>query len=780
MFDLQSRLSEALSDRYGIERELGRGGMATVYLATDVKHNRLVALKVLHPEVAASVGHERFLREIEIVAGLAHPRILTLIDSGESDGLLYYVMPYVEGETLKGRLEREGALPVEEALRIAREVADALAYAHERGVIHRDIKPSNILFEAGHAVISDFGVARAVGVAGEGDTTATGLAVGTPKYMSPEQAAAEEVDGRADVYALGCVVWEMLAGDAPFDGPTPHAILALKSSDSTPSLRVRRRSVPPDVEGVIAKAMSPLAADRYATAREFERALAEPERAEKFTPRRRRRALVKALAGAAVIALAALAGWRAMRGVPEAGASDFISVAVLPVENVSGDPGQDPFVAGEHQALIDELGRIGALRMISRRSAMKYANSDQSVPEIAAELGVDFLVEVTASRQDQEVRVGVSVIQAVPEERQLWSQTFSRAGSEIRALHGDVAMAVAGALDVNLSPEEEARFSGTRPVNPETYEAYLRGMYFLNKATPADFQQGMQYLNQAVEADPGDALAWAGLAHGYVTLGHGPAPPDDVWQLARAATDRALGLDPGLAEAHAASAEIMTYGEWDWDGAEREFQRANELNPSMAMNHYHHAWYLALFDRWDEAVKEHELAQQLDPLTPLMSAWLAGMYRQAGHPDLALAQAHKVLERWPDNPIGLRVLGITLADQGRYEEAIAAHEAMVEVSPVWSGALAVTYARAGRENDARSILREMEAQPLTGWNAIQRARVHAFLGEYDEAFDLLAFEPHHAWLPWIRVGGWFGDPQNDPRFAELLEKMGLPPPGTAT
>ena len=774
MSDVLSRLTGALADRYAIEREIGRGGMATVYLAVDLKHSRKVALKVLHPELAASVGHERFLREIEIVAGLTHPRILTLIDSGEADGLLFFVMPYVEGETLKERLGRDGALPLDESLKIAREVADALAYAHDKGVIHRDIKPSNILFEAGHAVISDFGVSRAVGTAGEGDTTVTGMAVGTPKYMSPEQASAGEVDGRADVYALGCVLWEMLAGDAPFDGPTPHAILALKSSDSTPSLRTRRRSVPREVEGVIEMAMAPLAADRYATARDFEQAIAAPESAEKLKPRRRAGTGGWILAIAAVTLVVVAGTWWITRSTPEAGAAGFVPVAVLPMENVSGDSEQEPFVAGAHQALIGQLGRIGGLRMISRRSVLRYAGSGKSISEIATELGVDYLVDVTAIREGDTIHLQVNLIQAVPEERQVWAQAYDRDASEVMALHGEVARGIASALDIDLTQEEEARLTGTRPVNPETYAAYLRGMFYLNKGTAEDFEQGMRYLNEAVERDPGDALAWAGLATGYITLGHGPAPPDGVWQFARAAADRAIRLEPDLAEAHAASAHIMVYAEWDWEGAEREFQRANELNPSMAMNHYHYAWYLALFERWDEAVEEHELAQQIDPLTPLMSAWLVAMYRIGGRLDEALAEAGRTLERWPGNPIGLRALGNIRVDQGLYDEAIELHEAMVAASPAWRGRLAVTYARAGRYDDAREQLAEMEAEELTGWYAMQRASVHVALGEIDEAFELLAFEPPHAWLPWTRSGLGFEPLRDDPRFDELMERMNFP------
>ncbi len=773
MPDALERLRESLSDHYTLEREIGRGGMATVFLATDLKHNRKVALKVLHPELAASVGHERFLREIKIVAGLTHPRILTLIDSGEADGLLYYVMPYVEGETLKARLEREGALPVEDSLRIARDVADALSYAHEKGVIHRDIKPSNILFEAGHAVISDFGIARAVGVAGPEDATATGMAVGTPKYMSPEQASAGEVDERADVYALGCVLWEMLAGDAPFDAPTPQAILALKASDSTPSLRTRRRSVPADVEGVIAKAMALQAADRYSTARDFERALADPETAEKLRPRHKQ-ARARALAGVAIVALAALAAWWMFgRGTPLEAAGPY-PLAVLPPENLTGE--EEYFVAGQHQALIDQLASIGGFRVISRPSVMQYAETEKTIPEIADELGVRGVVASSLTRLGDTVRIHVQLIEAEPQEDLVWSSSYDQVISSLYTMYGEAARSIAGSADVELTPAEEARFGGTRSIDPATYEAYLRGMHHLNKDTPEDIRLGLAYLHDATDRNPADAMAWAGLALGYSAVGHGPFASPDAWQRARAAAERAVRLDSTLAEAWSALADVRFYADWDWEGAEEAFRRANELNPSIAMNHFHYAWLLLVLGRYDEAVVEHELAKELDPFTPFQSALLGWCYLYGGETEKAKVQARRTLELNPDGVFGLFVLGSALQMEGQHEEAIAMHERMGELYPFTRWLTGATYARADRPDEARRIAAELEAQEKSSLDAFGLAVLYAALGESDDAFRWLAYEPHHAWV--VAAGfdpivGFPPDVLDDPRFEEFQERIGL-------
>jgi len=773
--DTQERLKTALADRYDIEGKLGGGGMATVYLATDLKHRRQVALKVLHPELAATVGHERFLREIEIVAGLTHPHILTLIDSGEADGLLFFVMPYVSGETLQSRLEREGPFPVEEALRIAREVADALAYAHENGVIHRDIKPSNILLEAGHAVISDFGVARAVGLAGETEATATGIAVGTPKYMSPEQATAGEVDARSDVYALGCVLWEMLAGDAPFDGPTPQVILANKLSETTPSLRTRRRSVPSEVEGVVERAMAPLAADRFGSARELERALAQPETAERIRPRRRRRARLLRLAGFAVVALMCVAAWWMFgRGTPLEAASPY-ALGVLPPENLTEE--EEYFVVGQHQALIDHLASIVGFRVISRPSVMRYRDTDLTLPEIAAELGVRGVVTSSLERRGDTVGIRVQMIEADPEERQLWSGSFHEVIADLYSMYGEAARSIAASADVRLTPAEETRLGGERPIDPAIYEAYLKGMHLVSKDTPEDIAEGLRYLNEATDRNPTDAMAWAGLALGYVASEHGPLPTPEGAMRARAAAERALRLDPSLAEAWSAVADVRFFWDWDWEGAEEAFKRANELNPSIAYNHFQYAWLLLILDRYDEAVVEHELAKELDPFTPWQSALLGWCYLYGRETEKAKVQALRTLELNPYEPSGLFVLGAAQLMEGQVEEAIATHEQMGQMYPFFRWLTGATYARAGRTREARQIAAEIQAGELTGMDAFGLAVLYAALGDVEAAYRWLTHEPNHAWRPAVTIDPILGFPREvlaDPIFDEFMERLNLP------
>ncbi len=771
----RERLTAALAGRYHIERRLGAGGMATVYLATDLKHRRQVALKVLHPELAATVGHERFLREIEIVAGLTHPHILTLFDSGEADGLLFFVMPYVAGETLQARLQREGPLPVEDALRIAREIADALAYAHEKGVIHRDIKPSNILLEAGHAVISDFGVARAVGLAGETDATVTGMAVGTPRYMSPEQATAGEVDARSDVYALGCVLWEMLAGDAPFDGPTPQAILTQKLSDTTPSLRERRRTVPPEVVGVIERAMAPLAADRFGSARELERALAHPEAAERARPRQRRRARLLRLAGFPAVALGVVMAWWLLgRGTPLEAAAPY-GVAVLPPENLTGE--EEHFVYGQHQALIDHLSCIGGFRVISRPSTLRFQNTALTVPEIADSLGVRALVTSSVERQGDTVALRIQLIQAAPEERILWTHSFREGIAGLNTMYLEAARAIAASADVGLTPDEETRLGGARPIDPAIYEAYLKGMHLVSKDTPEDIAQGLRYLHEATNRNPADAMAWAGLALGYVASEHGPLPTPEGAMRARAAAERALRLDPNLAEAWSAMADVRFFWDWDWEGAEQAFKRANELNPSIAYNHFQYAWLLLVLDRYEEAVVEHELAKELDPFTPWQSALLGWCYLYGGEIEKAKAEALRTLELNPDEPWGLFVLGAAQLMEGRVEEAIATHEQMGQVYPFFRWLTGATYARAGRPEDARRIAAEIEAGEMTALDAYGLAVLYGALGDVEATYRWLTLEPAHCWRPAAPIDPIVGIPREvlaDPRFDDFMARLNLP------
>jgi eukaryotic-like serine/threonine-protein kinase len=778
MVDLLSRAQSALGDRYGIERELGRGGMAVVYLAEDLKHHRRVAIKILKPELSQSLGTERFLREIEIAAQLTHPHILPLHDSGEAGGLIYYVMPYIEGESLRDRLNREKQLPLEDTVRIVRDVADAVAYAHGMGVIHRDIKPENILLSAGRAVVSDFGIARAIDAAGTDRLTESGLALGTPAYMSPEQTSSDEtLDGRSDIYSLGCVAYEMLGGQPPFTGPSPQAVLARHSVDPVPHLRTLRQTVSADLQRAVERALAKVPADRFRTAAQFaetfERAAAsdaQPPASTRFRNRPR------ALAASALLALLLSGGgWWIFARFPGLDSSRIASLVVLPLENLTQNPDQEYFVAGMHDALIGELARIGALRVISRTSAMRYKNSGKSVPEIARELNVDAVVEASVLRAGDSVQIRAQLIRALPQEEHLWAQAYQRDIRDVLAIHGDVARAIAQEIKVTLTPQEQTRLAGSRRVNPETYEAYLRGMFHLNQFTPEGFEKGLAYLHEAVTQDPDDPLANAGLALGFsLVASHSPTPPPNAFEQAKAAAVRALELDESMAEAHGALAEIKLYRDWDWAGAERAFRSALELNPSLAPAHAHYAWYLNLVGRQDEAVAEMKRAQQVDPLTPLWQTWLGDILWSVGRYHEAIAPAKKALELNPDFPWAFLTLGIAYAGTGMYDEAIAAHRKAVAANPEWSWALGQTLVLAGRSGEARKIVADLEREntPMAAFGLVT---IYTALGDKSKALRWAeaAYRLRHPWAPWFSVISMFEPLWDDPRFEDLRRRMNL-------
>ena len=420
--DLLEQLTAALGDRYRVERELGHGGMAVVFLAEDLKHRRRVAIKLLKPDLSAVLGSERFLREIEIAATLQHPHILPLFDSGEAGGLLYYVMPFAEGESLRQRLAREQQLPLDAALQITREVGSALQYAHEHGVIHRDIKPENVVLSGGQAVVADFGIARALHAASPEQLTLTGMVVGTPQYMSPEQAAGAAVDGRSDQYSLACTLYEMLCGQPPFTGTSSQAIIARHSLEPVPSLRVVRQTVPHAVEGAIMKAMAKVPADRFGSIRQFLDALATPEITSvrpalpaSSQSRSWPRVGWRAMSALGVGLLVAAAWWftagRAARGA-HPGPRAVTAVAVLPFRDPASNPDSSYLADGMTEGLIADLAQIGSLKVIAGSSGSMAQGTGRSMAEVGRELGVDAIVKGSIRRAGDSVRVNVRFLHA--------------------------------------------------------------------------------------------------------------------------------------------------------------------------------------------------------------------------------------------------------------------------------------------------------------------------------------------------------------------------------
>ena len=783
MTDIPARLAAALADRYRLERELGQGGMATVWLAHDLRHDRPVAVKVLRSDLAAALGRDRFLREIRTVAALTHPNILPLHDSGEAADTLFYVMPLATGESLRDRLARASQLPFDEALLVTREVAGALDYAHRQGVVHRDIKPENILLSEGHAVVADFGIAAVLGAAGHDKLTSTGLAVGTPAYMSPEQALGAPVDGRCDVYSLGCLLYEMLSGAPPFTGASVQAVVARHVSDPVPSLRTVRATVPAGLERVVNKALAKAPADRFATAGEFAAALPQhvdllaPEPAPELPaapPIRRWPRWVAGVGGALLLLVVALGAWLGTRGDGRAAGIRFTSLAVQPFRNLTGDTAQAFLAEGATDQVVNSLVRLSALRVIDLRGA----NPDV-VPDLLRDNAVGAVLTGSVQRVGEAVRITVHLRsatgQALP-----GGGTYNGVMTDLLALQDQVARSVADSIQVSMTPEERTRLGAARrEVSPAAYEAYARGRVFLGKVTGPDMRQSITYFNRAIAADSGYADAWSGLANAYVELGYyGLVPPVEAFPTARAAAVRALALDSTQGSAYAMLGIIEYLHTWDFPSAERAFRRAVDLSPGDARVHLPYGTFLAVVGRQQESIAEATLAQKLDPVSLLISAAAARPYYNARRYDEAIAQSFKTLELDSSFTRALFWLGLSYEQTSRIPEAVRTLERLVTLAPipVYLAALGHAYAVAGRRADAERMLEELQARGRTGYvSSFDIATIHAGLGNRSEALDWLerAYEGRATYLTFVNVDPRFDAYRDDPRFRELVSRMGL-------
>ncbi|HET6778268.1 MAG TPA: protein kinase, partial [Gemmatimonadales bacterium] len=576
------RLREALADRYRIEEEIGRGGMAAVYVAEDLKHARKVAIKVLVPSgVSQSYEPQRFLREIRIAARLSHPQILPVHDSGECDGLLYFVMPYAGCETLRDRLNREGPLAIDVALRITRAVGAALSYAHRHNVIHRDIKPENILLQEGEPVVADFGVATAISAAAAESIYITdrGFAVGTPAYMSPEQASAErDLDGRSDLYSLACVLFEMLSGQPPFSGSGARATMARHAIEPAPSIRTLRPTVPVAVELALTRALAKAREDRFPGMTEFCEALVTP---------------VSAV-------------------VPSISEPESRAIAVLPFVNASSDPENEYFSDGMTDELITALTKVEGLRVASRTSVFALKHVRDDVRALGARLNVSTVLEGTVRKAGNQIRVTVQLT-SIRDGRTLWSERYDRELADVFAIQDEIAGTIVRTLRStllgNLGDPTPVRYTG----NVRAYSLYLKGRFWWNRRTQADIAQGIRYFEEAIAEDPGYALAYSGLADSYaLDLDYRGVPVVEGMERAKSEARKAIQLDETLAEAHTSLGWVTFIYDWDWQQAAREFRRAIELNPSYPTARQWYAWYLIAMGRFDEALTEGRVAVDLD------------------------------------------------------------------------------------------------------------------------------------------------------------------------
>ncbi len=705
-----AKVTEALAGRYRIERILGEGGMATVYLATDLKHKRKVAVKVMRPELAATLGADRFLREVEIAGQLSHPHILPMHDSGESDGVLYYVMPYVEGETLKDRLARDGALPVDDALKLAREVSEALAYAHRRNIIHRDIKPANILLSEGHALVADFGIARAVGEGGGEALTKTGLAVGTPQYMAPEQATGEkEVDGRADVYATGAVLYEMIAGEPPFTGPTARIILTRSLTEKARALSSVREGLVPSVDTLVSKSLAKNPGDRFATADALVTALdgarlqtttgsasaITPAGTEILTPAARgvreapgagrqwftvRNGIIAAVALLAIWAISAtVMASRGAKGAAAAGGGNRI--AVLPFEN-QGATADEYFADGIADEVRGKLSRVKGLEVIASSSTSEYKGSTKRPTEIATELHADYLL--VGKVRWAGVEGGKRRVQVVPELIDArtgsvkWQQTFDNELSDVFEVQSQIATRVAGALGVALAGGEKQDLGDRPTANVAAYQLYLKARATAIVDMPS-LRQANDLLEQAVALDSTFAAAWADLSGTSARIYSNSGVKDpNLGRRSKEALDRAVALDPNGVKTHLAAARYNVIVANNIELADAELALALQAAPNDAEVLASAATADIRHNQPDSAIARLQRAREVDPRSFTTVNRLGDLFAQIGRPADAEEAYSTALVISPGNLTTIHALAMQRVRQGKLELARAGIRSSIE------------------------------------------------------------------------------------------------------
>jgi serine/threonine protein kinase/Tfp pilus assembly protein PilF len=749
-------LRGAVARTYEVEREVGQGGMARVYLARDKKHDRPVAIKVLEPDIAISLASERFLREIRICARLTHPHILPLLDSGHAGKQPYYVMPFVDGESIRDRLERSGRFPVDEAVMLAREVADALDYAHVAGVIHRDIKPENVLLLGSHAVVLDFGVGRAISAARAPKTgaaeniTMVGTVVGTPAYMSPEQATGDpNTDGRSDLYSLAVMVYEMIAGTQPFRGPTPQAVMAKRFTDVPRLLDAVRAETPSHVAQAVARALMREPSERFETVGAFGRALATPGVATTTTT---------------------------------APAAEFPSVAVLPFVNVGGNADNQFLSDGVTDEVIAALTKLRTLRVAARTSSYAVSREGADIATAGAKLKVESVLEGSIQRSGSRVRVKARLVN-VNDGFQRWAEQFDEQLDDVFEIQDRISQAIASALESTILgmglPAGRAQST-----DAATYELYLKGSFHWNKRTEADLERAVSLFSEAIAGDPEYAPSYAGLADAYVLLGvYGARAPNEVMPLAREMAAKALARDPSLAEPHAALGSIAAIHDHNWDEADRAFGRALTLSPTYATALGWRATYLAALGRYETAVKDMTRAVSLDPRSLSVRMTMGVILNFTGDSGAAISSLQEVISIEPNFAMAHFFLSAAQESAGRPAEAKRSAQRAIELTGGTAelrARLARTHAGLGENAQADEIVAQLEAERATRYvPATHIAQVHAARGRHEDAMKWLeiAATEHDSGLIFLGERQAYDPLRGLPAFRELLQRLKLPTTG---
>ncbi len=763
---------------YQIVAPLGAGGMGEVYRAHDSRLDREVAVKVLPPHLAGDPrALARFEREAKAVAALSHPNILAIYDVGTDQGISFVVTELLEGETLRSRLGRS-AVGWGRAAEIGAAVADGLAAAHAKGIIHRDLKPENIFLTAdGRVKILDFGLARRRADAGSQDQTQTepGTVMGTIGYMSPEQVRGEPVDAPGDLFSLGCVLYEMVAGQRAFARPTaPETLVAILNADPPP-LAASGRQIPPEMDRLIARCLEKNPGERQQSARDLAFALREstgsgsrPAGLPAAPPPGSRKHRVYAMGMIAAIALG-LALYLLLGGRGKA----IDTLAVLPFANAGNDPNTEYLSDGITDSITNNLAQLPGLRVTARSMVFGYKGKPVNPQQAGRDLKVRAVLTGSVAQRGDLLIIRTELVD-VADASQLWGEQYQRKLADILAIEAEISKEISQKLRLKLTGEDRSRLAKRPTRNTEAYQLYLQGRYYWNKITAEGLKKAADSFQQAIDKDPSYAQAYSGLADSYNMLGLLFAPPKEMFPKAKAAALRALALDDTIAEAHTSLGVVRYYFEWDWPGAETEFKRAIELDPGYALGHYYYGHFLGAMGRIAEGMPETRRAQALDPLALQIHANVGIQLYFARQFDQSIEWSRKTLELDPNHRPALMYLGMAYLEKAMYSEAIEA----LRKGGGSPHRLGLAYARAGRTAEARKIVEELEDRAKTTYiSPSAMADIYAALGQNEQAFRWLekAYEDRNAQLAFLKVDPKVDSLRTDRRFQDLLRRIGLPP-----
>ena len=732
--------------KYKIREKLGEGGMGVVYKAEDTRLKRTVALKFLHTDAFGSdEDKQRFVREAQIGAALDHPNICTVYEIDERDNEVFIAVAYIEGVSLDEKIE-SGPLDIAEAVRIALQIARGLSAAHDKGIVHRDIKSSNILLtNDGQVKITDFGLARVIG---DGETSGNVIA-GSTAYMSPEQARAEAVDLRTDIWSLGVVLFEMLAGALPFRGDFEAALMYSILNEEPRHLSGLRPEIPIDLKRIVNKMLEKNRDDRYQTAGNVLSVLSEVRQA-------------------------------LQTGGQPSRADAKPSIAVLPFVDMSPDGDHEYFCDGIAEEITSALTKLEVLRVVARTSAFSFKGKNVGIPDIGRRLGVETLLEGSVRKAGNRLRIAVQLTNA-EDGFDLWSEQYDREFEDIFAIQDEIRLAIVDQMKVTLLGDDRDELVKRHTVDPEAYSLYWKGRFFWNKRTEEGYRKGIEYFEQAIEQDPSYALAYVGIADCYDLLGwYDYLAPEDAFPKARTAAHKAMEMDDRLAEAQATAGWICVNFDWEWGCAESNYKQALELNPGYATVHQWYAEYLSYMGRHEEAIKHAEKAVELDPLSIIINCDLGQVLYYAREYDRAIEQLEKTLEMEPDFSISHYFLAFAYLQKRNHTEALKAAEKALELAggedPLNIAQLGLVHSFAGHADEACASLNKLNE--MSGKRYVSPfcvALVHMGLGQIDEAFEWLnkAHEARDHWLETLKVHPVLDTLRMGPRYEELLGKMQL-------